>query len=137
MPIRLTEQRWLHITEEHSEMAGYYFEVLETIQEPGAIFEGKGGESLATKEIDTTAPYLQFNVEAGWDTEYAPTQQVTFPFIVTNGMGGYINAFLTISPSTGIRLFRVDGANWNDGDGIDWNAQTLMWPLVSIHPIVP
>lgn len=52
VPIRLTEQRWLHITEEHSEMAGYYFEVLETIQEPGAIYEGKVGELLAVKEIE-------------------------------------------------------------------------------------
>jgi hypothetical protein len=29
VPIRLTEERWFHITEEHSEMAGYYFEILE------------------------------------------------------------------------------------------------------------
>ena len=27
VPIRLTEERWLHITEEHSEMAGYYLSV--------------------------------------------------------------------------------------------------------------
>ena len=33
VPIRLTEERWFHITEEHSEMAGYYFEVLETVEE--------------------------------------------------------------------------------------------------------
>jgi len=50
--IRLTDERWLHITEEHSEMAGYYFEVLETIQDPEAIYEGKAEELLATKEID-------------------------------------------------------------------------------------
>jgi len=34
VPIRFPEERWFHITEEHSEMAGYYFEVLETIEEP-------------------------------------------------------------------------------------------------------
>ena len=34
VPIRLTEERWFHITEEHSEMAGYYFEVLEAVEEP-------------------------------------------------------------------------------------------------------
>lgn len=39
--IRLTEERWFHITEELSEMAGYYFEVLETVEEPEVIFEGK------------------------------------------------------------------------------------------------
>jgi hypothetical protein len=36
-PIRLTEKRWVPITEEHSEMAGYYFEVLETVEEPEVI----------------------------------------------------------------------------------------------------
>jgi len=41
--IRLTEERWFHITEEHSEMAGYYFEVLETVEEPEVIYEGKTG----------------------------------------------------------------------------------------------
>ncbi len=50
--IRLTEERWFHITEEHSEMAGYYFEVFETIEEPEAIYEGKTGELIATKEIE-------------------------------------------------------------------------------------
>lgn len=37
VPIRLTEERWFHITEEHSEMAGYYFEVLETVQDPESM----------------------------------------------------------------------------------------------------
>ncbi len=52
VPIRLTEERWLHITEEHSEMAGYYFEVLETVQDPEAIYEGNDNELLAVKEIE-------------------------------------------------------------------------------------
>ena len=52
VPIRLTEERWIHITEEHSEMAGYYFEVLETVEEPEAIYEGKMGECIAVREVD-------------------------------------------------------------------------------------
>ncbi|MBI3988437.1 MAG: hypothetical protein HY347_02340 [candidate division NC10 bacterium] len=52
VPIRLTGERWLHITEEHSEMAGYYFEVLESVQEPLAIYEGKAAELLATKQVE-------------------------------------------------------------------------------------
>jgi len=52
LPIRLTEERWFHITEEHSEMAGYYFEVLETVEEPEAIYEGKEGECIAVREIE-------------------------------------------------------------------------------------
>ena len=52
VPIRLTEERWFHITEEHSELAGCYFEVLETIEDPEAIYEGKSGEYLAVREIE-------------------------------------------------------------------------------------
>jgi hypothetical protein len=52
VPIRLTEERWFHITEDHSEIAGYYFEVLETVEEPEAIYEGKTGECIAVKEIE-------------------------------------------------------------------------------------
>lgn len=52
VPIRLTEERWIHITEEHSEMAGYYFEVLETLQEPEAVHQGKAGELLGVRETE-------------------------------------------------------------------------------------
>ena len=50
--IRLPEERWFHITEEHSEMAGYYFEVLETVEQPEAIYEGKADERLAIGEVE-------------------------------------------------------------------------------------
>jgi len=43
----------IHITEEHFEMAGYYFEVLETVEEPEVIYEGKMGECIAVGEIDS------------------------------------------------------------------------------------
>lgn len=36
--IRLTDERWRHITEKHSELAGYYFDVLETITDPDYIY---------------------------------------------------------------------------------------------------
>ncbi len=37
VPIRLTKERWFHITEDHSEMAGYYYEVLETVENPDSV----------------------------------------------------------------------------------------------------
>lgn len=52
VPIRLTAERWIHITEENSEMAGYYFEVLKTLTEPEIIYEGKTDEYIAVKEIE-------------------------------------------------------------------------------------
>jgi hypothetical protein len=37
VPIRLTDERWAHITEEHCELAGLRLEVLETITDPSRI----------------------------------------------------------------------------------------------------
>ena len=51
VPIRLTAERWHHIIESHSEMAGYYFEVLETIENPDAIYEGRMGECIAIRKL--------------------------------------------------------------------------------------
>jgi len=50
VPIRLSEERWLHIVSHHNEMAAYYFEVLEVITQPERIFEGNAGELIAVKE---------------------------------------------------------------------------------------
>ena len=50
--VRLSEERWLHITEEHSEMAGYYFEILETVESPEVIYRGATGECIALREIE-------------------------------------------------------------------------------------
>jgi len=52
VPIRLTDERWVHITEEHSELAGLRLEVLETIANPTAIFTGNRGELLAVREVE-------------------------------------------------------------------------------------
>jgi hypothetical protein len=38
--IRVTDERWLHITEEHSELAGYLFDVIETVETPKAVVAG-------------------------------------------------------------------------------------------------
>lgn len=53
VPIRLPDERWVHLTEGHSEMAGRYSDVLETIESPDAIYSGNSGELLAVKEIQT------------------------------------------------------------------------------------
>jgi hypothetical protein len=50
--IRLPDERWFHITEEHAEMAGRYFEVLETIEVPTVVYQGNTGECLAVREIE-------------------------------------------------------------------------------------
>ena len=51
VPIRLPDERWLHITESHTELAGFYSDVLETIEDPDAVYEGESGELLAAKKV--------------------------------------------------------------------------------------
>ena len=52
IPIRLTDERWAHITEEHGEMTGLRSEVIETITGPIRIFAGHEGELLAVRELE-------------------------------------------------------------------------------------
>ena len=51
-PIRLTDERWVHIIEEHAELAGMRLEVLEAVAEPSRILEGGEGELLAVRELE-------------------------------------------------------------------------------------
>lgn len=51
--IRLTAERWVHVTEQHCEMAGWKSEVLETIAFPERILSGNDGECLALHEVET------------------------------------------------------------------------------------
>ena len=52
VPIRLTDERWVHITEEHSELASLRLEVLETVANPAEIFAGNLGEHLAVRAVE-------------------------------------------------------------------------------------
>jgi hypothetical protein len=50
--IRLTDERWAHITEEHCELAGLRSDVLETVFQPDRILAGGDGELIAVREIE-------------------------------------------------------------------------------------
>jgi hypothetical protein len=52
LPIRLTDERWAHITEEHSELAGMRPDILEALAEPTRILAGGMGELLAIRELE-------------------------------------------------------------------------------------
>ncbi len=52
IPIRLTDERWVHITEEHSELAGLRTEVLGAIADPVRVVAGNTGELLAVRELE-------------------------------------------------------------------------------------
>ncbi|MBH0176392.1 MAG: hypothetical protein HP491_00635 [Nitrospira sp.] len=50
--IRLTDERWTHITEEHCELAGLRSDVLETLSNPDRILLGSDGELIAVRQIE-------------------------------------------------------------------------------------
>lgn len=51
VPIRLTEERWFHIVENHDDVAGRYDEVLETIEAPDIILQGYRGALIAVRNL--------------------------------------------------------------------------------------
>ncbi|MBI3353496.1 MAG: hypothetical protein HY034_01190, partial [Nitrospirae bacterium] len=49
VPIRLTHERWYHIIENHDELASYFFEVLEAVENPDFIIRGNKETLKAAK----------------------------------------------------------------------------------------
>jgi hypothetical protein len=50
--IRLTDERWAHITEEHCEVARLRADVLETVANPVRVLLGSASELLAVKQVE-------------------------------------------------------------------------------------
>lgn len=69
VPIRLTEERWFHIVENHDELAGYYDEVLNTIEDPDFIIKGYKGALIALKKMNNkflAVIYKELNPNEGF-----------------------------------------------------------------------
>jgi hypothetical protein len=61
VPIRITQERWMHITKRHSEMENQKEKISETISNPEFILVGDFGEFLAGRfyhETPLTNKYL-------------------------------------------------------------------------------
>lgn len=52
VPVRLTDERWAHISEEHGELAGLRPKVMEAIGQPERVLAGNAGELLALREVE-------------------------------------------------------------------------------------
>ena len=50
--IRLTDERWAHIIEEHGEISGIRALVLSAVQAPDRVLAGASGELLAVREAE-------------------------------------------------------------------------------------
>jgi hypothetical protein len=72
VPIRLTDERWYHISTGHPEVANYYFEILETIENPKIIYRGNYDGLIAiSQKIEQTdkfiaVVYKEINSEDGF-----------------------------------------------------------------------
>lgn len=55
VPIRLTDERWDHITRRHPEMTDLREKVLETVTDPDLVQEGDSGELLAVRHYSRTS----------------------------------------------------------------------------------
>ncbi|MDY0092889.1 MAG: hypothetical protein RBT80_09350 [Candidatus Vecturithrix sp.] len=51
VPIRLTHERWFHITENHDDLSGYYYDVLETVEKPERVVRGNKGTLKAVRNM--------------------------------------------------------------------------------------
>jgi hypothetical protein len=52
VPIRLTDERWSHVIEEHCEFAGMRADVLETISDAERVVAGGHGTMLAIRTVE-------------------------------------------------------------------------------------
>ena len=77
VPIRLTDERWTHIVEEHCELAGLRDEVLEVVGEPEKVLSGRAGELLAFRRLDKRRFHVVVYRESTWDDGLIITAFVT------------------------------------------------------------
>jgi hypothetical protein len=56
--IRLTEERWQHITFQHPELAGLQADVLDTVENPEQVLQGKDGQLISVKTIKPDEKWL-------------------------------------------------------------------------------
>ena len=77
IPIRLTDERWSHIVEEHGEMAGMRAEVLRTISHAERVVAGGGGELLAVRLVAAEKALIVVYRETSVDDGFVITAFLT------------------------------------------------------------
>ena len=86
VPIRLTDERWYHIVENHDEVAGYYDEVLITVEDPDFILRGYGGALAAVRSLGRrkylTVVYKELTRKDGFIITAYFTTQISRKFVI-------------------------------------------------------
>lgn len=77
VPIRLTDERWAHIVEEHCELAGMREDVLEAVASAERVVAGNMGELLAVRQIGKGISLVVVYRESAPDDGFVITAFVT------------------------------------------------------------
>lgn len=77
VPIRLPDERWAHIVEEHCELAGLREAVLETIAQAEAVLAGNAGELFAVRTVEPGKALVVAYREVGPDDGFIITAFLT------------------------------------------------------------
>jgi hypothetical protein len=52
IPIRMTNERWFHIIENHDDLTGRFDEILNTVEYPDYVIKGYGNALIALKVLE-------------------------------------------------------------------------------------
>jgi len=75
--IRLTPERWQHISQNHPELGGYLFDILDCVQNPDEIRNGSSGELLAVKRLEIDRVLVVAYREGGGSDGFVITAFIT------------------------------------------------------------
>ena len=77
VPIRLTDERWAHIVEEHAELAGMREDVLEAVAEADRVVGGHQNELLAVRMLEKDRALVVVYREVSADDGFVITAFLT------------------------------------------------------------
>jgi chromosome condensin MukBEF complex kleisin-like MukF subunit len=77
VPIRLTDERWQHIIEEHAELSALRSDVLSAISNAERVLSGAGGELLAIRTMEPGKALVAVYRETAMDDGFLITAFVT------------------------------------------------------------
>src|SRR5437667_10086606 len=73
VPIRLAEARWQHILEGHDDLFNYDQDVLQVIERPEGVFEGRNGSLIAVRRYGRRGLLAVFYREVSRDDGFVIT----------------------------------------------------------------
>jgi hypothetical protein len=77
VPVRLTDERWTHIVEEHAELAEMHEDIMHAIADAERVVAGGGGELLAIRLVEVSKAIVVVYREISPDDGFVITAFLT------------------------------------------------------------